>query len=318
MKKWFLGIVASVALFSLAACGSGDTVIESDAGDITKDELYEEMKSLYGDTVIQQLVEKKLLENKYDVSNDEIEEEFEKVKEQFGSDEEFEMALMQNGFQSADQLKEEIRFNLLRQKAVTDGIEVTDEKLQEFYDENPDMFVEVEARHILVEDEDKANEVIEKLNNGENFEDLVTEYSTDTGSVAEGGSVGTVTTDSPLVPEFIDAALKLNEGEVSDPVESTYGFHIIKADSRTEMSFDDNRDEIEEKYLQQNARPYEEVREELFREANIKVIDDQFEELFQFDDVEDTEDDAEEPELAEDEQANEETNEEANEEESEE
>ncbi len=287
MKKLFLTIAAAMALFGLAACSGGDAVIETDAGSITKDELYNELKTLYGDQVIQHLVEKKLLENKYKVSDKEIEKELEKIKEPFDSEEAFEMALTQSGFDSVDQLKEEIRLRLLRKKATTDGIEVTEEKLKKFYEENPDMFVEVEARHILVEDEKKAKEVKEKLDNGEDFEELVKEYSTDTASVPEGGKVGTVTADSQFVPEFIEATLKLKEGDISGPVQSSFGYHIIKADKRTELTFEDNREEIEEKYLEEHARPYEEVREELFREANIKVKDKQFEELFKFDEKED-------------------------------
>lgn len=290
MKKYVLAIIAIVALFSLAACGNKNTVVETDAGNVTKDELYDAMKSQYGDAMVQQLVEKKLLEKKYDVTDKEVEKELEKIKEPFESDEEFDMALMQSGFESADQLKEEIRMNLLRQKATTDGIEVTDEKLKEFYDENKDMFVEVEARHILVEDEKKAKEVKEKLDNGAKFEELVKEYSTDSGSVPEGGSVGTVKHDSQLVPEFIEAALQLKEGEVSEPVQSSFGYHIIKADKRTDKTFEDSKDDVEEKYLQENARPYEEVRNELLKEANIKVNDKQFKDLFKVEDEEENDD----------------------------
>ncbi len=293
MKKFFITIATSVLLFTLAACGgSNEAVIETGAGNVTKEELYEAMKSQYGDTTVQQLVEKKLLEKKYKVSDEEVAEELEKVKEPFESDEQFEMALAQSGFETEDQLKDEIRFNLLRQKAVTDGIEVTDEKLKEFYEENKDLFVEVEARHILVEDEDKAKEVIAKLDKGEKFEELVKEYSIDTASVPEGGSVGPVTPESQLVPEFIEATLKLKDGEVSKPVQSQHGYHIIKADKRTEKTLKDNRDDVENIYLEQNARPYEEVRNELLKDAKIKVKDKQFKELFE---VEEPEDNPEEP-----------------------
>lgn len=297
MKKLFIAIATSVLLFTLAACGgSNKAVVETDAGNVTKEELYDAMKSQYGDATIQQLVEKKLLEKKYKVSKEEVAEEFEKVKEPFESDEQFEMALAQSGFETEEQLKEEIRFNLLRQKAVTDGIEVTDEKLKEFYEENKDLFVEVDARHILVEDEDKAKEIIAKLDKGEKFEELVKEYSIDTASVPEGGSVGPVTPESQLVPEFIEATLKLKEGEVSKPVQSQHGYHIIKADKRTEKTLKDNRDDVEDTYLEQNARPYEEVRNELLKEAKIKVKDKQFKELFEVEEPEESPEEAPAPE----------------------
>jgi len=291
MKKWFFTLVALGALFIISACGSSDTVVETKAGNITKDELYEEMKKYYGDRVIEQLVEKKLLEDKYKVSKEEIEEELENIKSDFDSEEEFELALSQQGYENVDQLKEDIRFYLLRQKAVTDGIKVTDKKLEEYYNENKDKFIEVEARHILVKDEKKAKEIKEKLDNGAKFEDLVKEYSTDTATVANGGKVGKVTADSPMYPEFIEAALKLKEGEISEPVKSESGYHIIKADKRTEKTLKKNRKDIEKRYLQDHAKPYDEVREKLFKEAKIKVKDDQFKDLFKFDDDKDKKDD---------------------------
>ncbi|PWA11835.1 hypothetical protein DCC39_09365 [Pueribacillus theae] len=282
MKKAFLALTMSAAVFSLAACNGGDkeAVVETNAGNVTKDEFYEAMKKQNGDAVIQQLVEKKLLEEKYKVSKKEVDNELKKIKEPFESDEQFEMALAQSGFGSEDQLKDEIRFNLLRQKAATEGIKVTDEKLKDFYNENKDMFTVVEARHILVKDEKKAKEVKEKLDKGAKFEDMVKEYSTDTASVPEGGKIGEVTTESQLVPEFIEASLKLKEGEISGPVKSSSGFHIIKADKRTEKTLENNREDVKNAYLAQHAKPYDEVLNNLIKNGDVKVQDKQFTDLF--------------------------------------
>lgn len=283
MKKFLLTIIAFAAIFSLAACNGNDdeVIVETSEGDITKEDFYQELKTLYGNTVIQQLVDQKLLEANYDVSDEEVDEEFEKAKEPFQSEEEFEMALMQSQFADADEFREAIRLGLLQTKATTEGIEVNDEKLETFYNENKDMFVEVEASHILVDDEETAKEVKEKLDNGENFEDLVDEYSIDPGSASQGGAVGVVTKQSQMVPEFIDAALELEEGEISDIVISPQtGYHIIKATKRTVKTLEDDREEIEQQYLIQNARPFSEVRNELLRKSDIHVNDEQFEHLF--------------------------------------
>ena len=294
MKRLLLIIALAGIALGTTACNNGDdqAVVETNAGDVTKEELYEELKAQYGDQVIQQLVQKKLLEKNYDVSDKEVEEEFEKSKEQFGSDEEFEMALQQSGFADADAYKEAIRYSLLMQKAATEGIEVTDEKLKTFYEENKDLFVEVDASHILVDNEATAKEVKQKLGNGEKFEDLVQEYYTDTASVEKDGSVGKVTTQSQFVPEFIDATLQLEEGEISEPIQSSYGYHIIKANERTVKTLEDNREEIEEMYLQHNAKSTSEVMNELFKNGDIKVNDDQFKDLFKVEETNDSEDEA--------------------------
>ncbi len=90
---------------------------------------------------------------------------------------------------------------------------------------------EVEARHILVESEDKAKEVLEKINKGDDFTKLAEEYSSDPGSKAQGGKLGYFS-KGQMVKEFEEAAFALKKGEVSKPVKSQFGWHVIKLDDR--------------------------------------------------------------------------------------
>ncbi|HEX9019593.1 MAG TPA: peptidylprolyl isomerase [Anaerolineaceae bacterium] len=115
-----------------------------------------------------------------------------------------------------DDLRALIRRQLLRQKvvdAVTKGTPTTAE--------------EVWARHILVKTEDEAKKVEDRLAKGEKFDDLAKELSTDTGSASSGGDLGWFT-KGQMVAAFEDAAFKLKVGEISQPVKSDYGFHIIQ------------------------------------------------------------------------------------------
>lgn len=106
---------------------------------------------------------------------------------------------------------------------------VTDEAVESLYretivDQGPAR--EFNAAHILVETEEEAVEVLARLDDGAEFGALAEELSTDAGSGANGGDLGWFPTGA-MVPAFEEAVLSLDEGEISDPVETQFGFHII-------------------------------------------------------------------------------------------
>lgn len=86
---------------------------------------------------------------------------------------------------------------------------------------------EVKTSHILVDTEEKAKEIKKKLNKGSSFADLVKEFSKDEGSKANGGEIGYVT-KGQLVPEYEEKAFAMKKNEISEPVKSQFGWHIIK------------------------------------------------------------------------------------------
>jgi peptidyl-prolyl cis-trans isomerase C len=110
---------------------------------------------------------------------------------------------------------------------------VTDEEIKAAYDKESAKVKQTErvrARHILVATEKEANDIEAKLQKGEKFEDLAKQYSLD-GSKDYGGDLGYFTAPE-MVKEFSDAAFKLKVGEISPPVKSDYGWHIIRMDDR--------------------------------------------------------------------------------------
>lgn len=279
----FILLTAFIAILAISACSnnSGDdseVVVETGAGNITKEEFYQAMKDQTGETVLSDLVQTKILEDKYDVSDKEVQAELDKIKENFESDEQLEEALQANGYKDLEQFKTDVRKQLLAQKAATEGVDVSDEKLKTFYEENQNLFTELEASHILVDDEETAKEVKEKLNDGGDFAELAKEYSKD-GSAQNGGDLG-IFKKGDMVAEFEEAAFALEEGEVSDIVQSQFGYHIIKLKSKTVKPFEESKEEVKEQYLQQNAKDVPTVIDELIKEADIKVKDDQFKDLF--------------------------------------
>jgi parvulin-like peptidyl-prolyl isomerase len=116
--------------------------------------------------------------------------------------------------------RETVRTNLLR------------EKMEEFVGQQvPTSELQIRARHILVESRDEAEAVKERLEEGEDFATLAQELSQDPGTAEEGGDLGWFP-QGQMVPEFDEAAFILRPGEISDAVETSFGFHIILVEER--------------------------------------------------------------------------------------
>ncbi|MEK4230667.1 peptidylprolyl isomerase [Solibacillus sp. FSL H8-0538] len=276
MKKTFMALTLAASL-GLAACSNpGDeVVVSSSVGDLTQDEFYQQVKTLAGTQLLEQIMIEKILADKYEVSEEEMTAEFDALKEQYG--EEFESVLAQNGL-TEEALKNNIRFNLLQKKATAD-VEVTDEEIKAYYDEASK---ELNARHILVADEATANEVIEKLNAGGDFAKLAKEYSSDPGSAANGGELGWFTVGKMVAP-FSDAAYALKIDEISAPVQSEHGFHIIQVTDKRDVEgygkLEDKKEEIRETIAATKGDWNAKVAE-LIKDAKIEVKDAELKDAF--------------------------------------
>ncbi|CUA79247.1 peptidylprolyl isomerase [Anoxybacillus suryakundensis] len=267
MKKWTVAMSAA-AMLALSACNNGsDVVVETKEGNITKEELYNEMKERYGKDVLRDLVHEKVLSKKFKVTDEELNKEIENLKEMYGV--QYDLAVQQNGEEA---IRDMVKLDLLRQKAAMEDIKVSDEELKKYYNEYKP---KVKASHILVEDEKTAKEIKAKLEKGEDFAKLAKEYSKDTGSAQKGGDLGWFG-PGKMVEEFEKAAYALNVGEISDPVKTQFGYHIIKVtDKEKKKSFDEMKEEIEYevKKSKLDTSKVQSKLDKLMKEANVDIKD---------------------------------------------
>jgi peptidyl-prolyl cis-trans isomerase C len=145
-----------------------------------------------------------------------------------------------------------MRNKLLMESMLHDEVKsaMTDEAMHKVYDDATKQMTgeqEVRAHHILVESEDEAKAVLAELKKGTDFEALAKLKSKDPGAQAEGGDLGYFTKDQ-MVPEFAETAFKLDKGQLSDPVKSQFGWHIIRVDDKRERPippFDQVKDQVQ-------------------------------------------------------------------------
>ncbi|MDN5389493.1 MULTISPECIES: peptidylprolyl isomerase [Bacillus] len=268
MKKIAIAAITATSVLALSACSGGDSevVAETKAGNITKEDLYQTLKDNAGADALNMLVQQKVLDDKYDVSDKEVDKKLNEYKKSMGD--QLNQLIDQKG---EDFVKEQIKYELLMQKAAKDNIKVTDDDVKEYYD---GLKGKIHLSHILVKEKKTAEEVEKKLKKGEKFEDLAKEYSTD-GTAEKGGDLGWVGKDDNMDKDFVKAAFALKTGEISGPVKSQFGYHIIKKDEER-GKYEDMKKELKKEVQEQKQNDQTELQsviDKLVKDADLKVKD---------------------------------------------
>lgn len=268
-----------------------DKYFESTEG---KQMLSEAKKQLLDSMVEQKLLEQKATELKLFKDENEITTEVKKVIDtqikQGKSDADYKKWLEEANLNEA-LLNKLIRQQVIGEKVyenLVKNITVTENEMKEYYDTNKSSFTEkpntMEVSHILLKTEDEAKNIKAKLDKGEDFATLAKQYSIEPSAKETGGNLGEIKyNDTNYDQTFMLAALALKEGQISNPVQTQYGYHIIKVAKKTEypiLAFDKVKEDIKDQLLESKKQEkYNTSLQEWKEKAKVKTYDKNIENM---------------------------------------
>lgn len=319
MRKNTIKLVGASMAILLVATGCGkvpklengqDAVVTLNGENISVDTLYNEMKDKFALSVLLDLMDTEILNQKYedtDESKQEVQDQIDLMIYQYGGGDE--AALLEQtysawGISTMDELEEYLTLSYKRNKAIEDYAKsiVTDDEINEFYEDK--IFGDISAKHILISPEVEddatdaektaaeeealklANEIISKLKNGEDFDELAKEYSDDESTASNGGLLSDFVYGD-MVEEFEEAAKKLETGKyTTTAVKTTYGYHIIYKVSQKDKPElktvkDDIIEEIANEKLSEDATLQVTALEELRKEYKVEIQDDSLKDQYE-------------------------------------
>ena len=259
-KKIILGLTTLIAITSIATgCGQkaelkdgAEVAVSINGEKITATEYYNEIKKSSISQLVD-MIDHKLFDEKYPSD----EEETEAIDQQISQ--------IKSSYQNEDELREMLSLEYKRNEAVNDYIKenLTDKEIEDYYNQN--IIGDIKAKHILIApdvsddatDEEKteaeekalkkAQNIIKKLEDGQDFEELAKKYSDDEATAESGGELGYFQADE-MVEEFADAVKELENGEYTkEPIKTKFGYHIIlKENQKEKAELEEVEDDIKE------------------------------------------------------------------------
>jgi len=253
---------------------------------ISRRELIGRLEKAYGEDVLSEMINEVLLrqaakEAGVSVTAEEVDTEVAQLKDQIGSS--YDMVISQYGW-TDEQIRDLLEMNLLVYKISTKDITIEEDALLAFFEENKSDYDEPEqviASHILVATEEEAKEIKQQLDEGADFAELAREKSLDVTTAVAGGDVGWFPRGR-MAEEFEKTAFKLMPGQMSGPVKTDFGYHIIKVTDRKaarEAAFEEVRDDIEKGLKMQQSKTAQQLVAELKLDSDITVTDSKYKNL---------------------------------------
>jgi foldase protein PrsA len=223
---------------------------------ITKTEVYNRLVETGGASVVDQIIQEKLVDqeaakNNVTVTPAEIDTEIAKIRERMGGELKFQEALTANNL-TLEQLREYQDFRVKVTKLLKPQITLQEETVKAFFEENKSQFDkrQIHARHILVDTEEEAKAIKAQLEGGADFAALAKEKSTEPAAQQSGGDLGTFGAGA-MLPAFENVVFNLKVNEISAPFQTDYGWHVAQVleTKGTAPTFESQKTEVTEMYI---------------------------------------------------------------------
>lgn len=258
----------------------GDDILEKDIdGRPYVDLLEEELFRLY---VFEEIIAQDLERLEIAVTDKEVQNEMNIMREndiaRLGSEEEYQKFLKDNGF-TEEYLKDVTRRQLRLSKHRDDfmnKIHLKDDEIKKYYDDQKENLVKLRISHILLEDENKAKEVKSKLKaDASNFAELAAKESVDVQTAEKGGDIGYIVKGNLTqigLEALEEPIFKLGEGEVSQPIKTDFGYHIVYVEEKL-----DTQDKLKSDIVARlKSEKHEKKIKELEENAEVKILDKKY------------------------------------------
>ena len=211
------------------------------------------------------------------------EEGMKKIADELVNQELFYLEALKNGLDKNEEYISEVermKESILKQFAVNNllkEVKISDEEVTEYYESHKEYFKKpemVDASHILVDDEELAKKIKEEILNGKDFKEAALEYSS-CPSKNSGGNLGQFGRGQ-MVPEFEEAVFAMEIGEISEPVKTQFGYHLIKLTDRIaerDSSLEEVKNEIRNRCItEKQDKEYNSKKEELKNKYKVEIL----------------------------------------------
>ncbi len=231
-----------------------ETVAKVGEEQISREAWVEDLVSLYGRERLRELVNRKVVRSMAEkegitISEKVLDQELKLLDQMYQND--FGDTPIEGDRPNEKERRSQVEYALLLEELLTKDVVVSVEEMKNYYEANKDLFTipaGYKLSHITVPTAEEAKAVAEELKGGSSFDALAMERSTDEFTAAQGGTLGFIPLDSGLVPDrYFETAENLEEGAISDPLETEDGFAVIKLHQKsdgTTYTFEDVKGQI--------------------------------------------------------------------------